>query len=485
VRPQVAPTRPFDPALDRLAVRGRIELRLRGDEAFGDIPAWRDVASGRAVASGRIDGGPVDRAIARFSPAMRAARTYSSAAGRPGRSHEGWSELERSLGMADTLRLDLDPDTPLLSLIDALAELEYVASVTPHYLCQAPFSVTAGPAATPGDPAVFERVGASRALAMEPGDDALIVAIVDSGVSLHHPELAGTLRPGADTVDLSDVRLSRSLRLMGDTQGRDREPEDDMGHGTGCASIISARGLRVHAGLAGAARLLPMRALARAQKVDGHEATAVGALPDIDAAVKLAVDLGARVLNLSFGTPASALRPTDPIPHQAVVRYAHEHGCVLVAASGNSGDETVYYPAALPEVIAVGAVDAEDRPSSFSTRGPHVALCAPGEAVPCAAVEGYQENTGTSFAAPFVTAAAALVVARANRQSQPVSPADVRALLVAGASSFPAAADAHGSGAGVLDIPLTLKLVDAASRGPPGEGLSSLGHAPTHPRPAP
>ncbi|MFH1465886.1 MAG: S8 family serine peptidase [Pseudomonadota bacterium] len=484
MRPQVAPARTFDPALSRLVVRGRIELRLKDEESFGDIPSWRDVASGQAVASGRIDGGRVDRTIARFSPAMRASRTFSSAAGRPGRAHEGWSELERSLGLADTLRLDLDPDISLLNLVDALAELDLVVSVTPHYLCQAPFAAPPPPSASPGDPSVFERVGAARALAMEPGDDALIVAIVDSGVALRHPELVGALRPGADTVDLNDVRLTRGLRLMGDTQGRDREPDDDMGHGTGCASIIAARGLRVHAGLAGAARLLPMRALARAQKVDGREPTAVGALPDIDAAVKLAVDLGARVLNLSFGTPASALRPTDPVPHKAVVRYAHEHGCVLVAASGNSGDDTVYYPAALPEVIAVGAVDAADRPSRFSTRGPHVALCAPGEAIPCAGVEGYQENTGTSFAAPFVTAAAALVVARANRQSQPVTPADVRALLTAGASSVPAAADVRGSGAGVLDIPLTLKLVDAASRGPPGEGLSSPSQARLHPRPA-
>src|SRR4029079_18868057 len=105
-------------------------------------------------------------------------------------------------------------------------------------------------------------------------------------------------------------------------------------------------------GLAGGARLLPVRALAGAMLSDQSLPTAVGGVPDLDLAVKRAVDLGARVLNLSFGTPESALRPDDPVPHIEVVRYALARNCVLVAASGNSGDRSAYFPAALPGVLA-------------------------------------------------------------------------------------------------------------------------------------
>ena len=128
-------------------------------------------------------------------------------------------------------------------------------------------------------------------------------------------------------------------------------------------------------------------------------------------AVKMAVDLGAKVLNMSFGTDDSALDPLAPKPHAEVVAYAVDRGCVLVAASGNNGERTRYWPAAYPGVIAVGAVGADGRPTAFSTRGDHVALCAPGRTIRSLGLTGYQHVTGTSFAAPFVAAAAALLVA--------------------------------------------------------------------------
>src|SRR4029077_12596426 len=105
--------------------------------------------------------------------------------------------------------------------------------------------------------------------------------------------------------------------------------------------------------------------------------TAIGAVPDIDAGVKAAIDLGARVLNLSFGTPESAIEAGDPLPHTEVIQYGLARGCVFVAASGNTGETLKFYPAALPGVIAVGSVGASGEPSAFSTRGDHVALSAP------------------------------------------------------------------------------------------------------------
>ena len=103
----------------------------------------------------------------------------------------------------------------------------------------------------------------------------------------------------------------------------------------------------------------------------------MGSIADIDAALKLAVDLGATVLNLSFGTPASAVDPSEPRPHAAAVSYAARRGCTLVAASGNRGDRIAYYPAVLPEVIdadgcGTGVLDvpAALRVLDRATRGP-------------------------------------------------------------------------------------------------------------------
>jgi len=177
-------------------------------------------------------------------------------------------------------------------------------------------------------------------------------------------------------------------------------------------------------------------------------------------AVKVAVDLGAKVLNMSFGTDDSALDPKLPKPHADVIAYALDRGCVLVAASGNSGTETRYWPAAYPGVIAAGAVGGNGLPTSFSTRGPHVALCAPGERVRSLGLSGYQDVNGTSFAAPFVAATAALMVAHGNRRSTALSSQDVRNLLVRSATPFPGA-PVSGCGSGVLDAAAALRALDA------------------------
>ena len=92
--------------------------------------------------------------------------------------------------------------------------------------------------------------------------------------------------------------------------------------------------------------------------------------------MKLSFDLGAKVINMSFGTDDRALHPSSPRPHTDVIEYGLSRGCILIAASGNNGAEARYWPAAFPDVIAVGAVDADGRPAQFSTRGSHVALSA-------------------------------------------------------------------------------------------------------------
>jgi subtilisin family serine protease len=176
--------------------------------------------------------------------------------------------------------------------------------------------------------------------------------------------------------------------------------------------------------------------------------------------MKLTVDLGAKVINMSFGTDDAALAPNSPKPHADVVAYALARGCVLIAASGNNGRETRYWPAAHPGVIAVGAVSAGGQPEAFSTRGEHVALCAPGVRVLTTAIgNGYQYATGTSFAAPFAAGAAALLVARSHRRARPIDAETVRRILMRTARPFSAGGHT-GCGTGVLDAAAALAALD-------------------------
>jgi len=469
-----APDRPWEPERTRTCVRGRVLIKLAPGEAGDHVPHYLEVARGLRTAALAVDDGAVDRAIRRFSPAAQVTRAFHAAkqvmVGGETRHH--FDDLEEHIGLSRTFRIDLDPDASLLGLLEELKGLAVIEAATPQYLAVTPF---AGPRprgagsrrgpAPPSAAAVDRRyaqrmIGADEALAFEPGDSALIVGIIDSGVALDHQELQGRLRPGVDTVDLPPDRTTRGLTLIGDSSDPDRIPRDEMGHGTACASIIGARGLSVPPGLGGAARLLAARALAAARFAERSTLTALGCIPDIDQAVKLAVDLGAKVLNLSFGTPETALRPDDPRPHEDVIAYALARGAIPVAASGNSGTPTRYYPAAHPGVLAVGSVGENGLPSSFSTRGDHVALCAPGERVFAAGLDGYQSQSGTSFASPFVAGACALLVARAARYGVALTAEDARTYLTRHARPFSPAARITGCGSGVLNVPAALHALE-------------------------
>jgi len=464
VTPQIAPSRPWHPDDTRRVIRGRIVVRTRDERDH--IPHRADVAAGAATPAARLHDHAIDRVIARSSPSARVTRVYHAARnlGQIGQRHRGYDHDEVELGLSRTFHVEIAPDASVLGVVDGLRGLAAVEMASPVYLADCPFAT-----ATTGDHGDarwgHRMIRSAEALAREPGDPAVIVAIIDSGVAAQLAELRGRCRTGMDVVELGAADLSRGVHLLGDLSGRDHDTGDDMGHGTACASIIAARGLAMPPGVAGLAPVLPLRVLAAAMVADRATPTAIGSLPDIDAGVKFAVDLGARVLNLSFGTPETALRDGDPVPHTEIVQYALRRGCVLVAASGNSGDTTRYFPAAAPGVIAAGAVDPTGAPARFTTRGDHVALSAPGVEVCCAGLDGnIIRCSGTSFAAPFVAGAAALVLAAAYRRGVPLSPYTVRDLLVRSARPFAERIDATGCGRGILDIEAALAAVDRWSR---------------------
>jgi subtilisin family serine protease len=465
---------------------GYITFTLRSGERIESVPAQLDYLSGAGRAASRMDGGPIDLALRHRGDGFRAVAVYHArrSLGVAGEHHVGYDDIEEALGLSRTYRVRLGGDAATEPVVDRLRSLPMVESAAVQMFATAPFSVgladaPATEAAAAGAPPPLEQsiephrmVRSPEALAIEPGDERVTVACVDTGVSIGHAELQRKLLAGYDTVDLGLGAVGRRMRLVGDSRGRDFSPLDDVGHGSAVSGIMGAQGWHLPKGVAGLALIVPVRVLAAARAPDRRTAVGIGALPDIDAGLKVAVDLGASVANLSFGTSADALPEGSPVPHAQVVKYALRYDCVLVAASGNSGREERLYPAALPEVIAVASVDREGRRSSFSTSGAHVAIAAPGERIVSIDRRGYRAASGTSFAAPFVSAAAALVIAHARRLGHRPRAAEVRDALLSSARALDGGANPE-TGHGLLDVAAALGRIEATGRPPPAHGIEA------------
>ncbi|MEV7925036.1 S8 family serine peptidase [Kitasatospora sp. NPDC088779] len=218
----------------------------------------------------------------------------------------------------------------------------------------------------------------------------ITVAVIDSGVMTSHQDLIGQVVPGADfSGDSGDGTV------------------DKDGHGTGMASLIAGHGHGDGAGIMGLApkaKILPVRV-----SWDSTDAVAQAGLVR---AIRFAVDHGAKVVNMSIGGYAGADQET-----RAAVKYAVDHDVVMVAATGNSGNQATHveYPAAFPGVVAVGAVDRQGRLWEKSSYGPETTLVAPGAEIYRASAKtsaGYGVGNGTSDATAYVSATAALIRAK-------------------------------------------------------------------------
>jgi subtilisin family serine protease len=212
--------------------------------------------------------------------------------------------------------------------------------------------------------------------------------------------------------------------FVGDFLGLDESPEDEVGHGTHVAGIIAGAGIAMPEGIAPKCRLLPVRVLGAMKQ--GARRVGAGLVDNINAGVKWAVDHGADVINMSLGVRHSG----GGLPHEEVVDYAKRKGVTIVAASGNDGQEALYYPGAFPSVIAVGASDDHGDVAAFSTYGRQVSFVAPGTDVYSSYLENdYAFSSGTSHAAPFVTGGIALLKSYARSKGRRLSDAQVKSVL--------------------------------------------------------
>lgn len=448
-----------------MRVPDRLLLTLKLGEMPEHLPGLRAVVRFGAPTVDNIDHGVIDRLLRHHGDAFRAVRLHSARTRRIERAVSGarrFDEIEQISGVARVLRVEVRNPAGVPALLHALAELPTVERVGADHLVRAPFDapnrIVADATHETKPSWARDAIHLREAHDFEPGDPAVVIGLADTGVAMQHAELVQRVRAGFDSVDL-DPALVGGLTLVGDFRHHGERPQDEVGHGSGCAGIIIARGRDMPPGGAGACGLTPARVLGAALG-PGETRVGVGALDNIDAGMKRLIDLGVKVINMSFGTPESALGPDAALPHQEVVRYALARGIILVAASGNSGLIEKFYPAAHDGVIAVGAIDEGLHPTSFTTRGEHVALCAPGRDIFTCSLNGYQTASGTSFASPFVAAVCGLLASRAARRAWPLTSADARQILIDSARPF-ASASQVGYGHGVLDAIAALRALDA------------------------
>jgi subtilisin family serine protease len=295
------------------------------------------------------------------------------------------------------------------------------------------------------------------------GDPGVVVAVLDTGVDMTHPDLQGRFWTNAgetiNSVDdddngcVDDVHGCAFIPLpspgCGSTAGSDIH--DDVGHGTFISGIIAAGGGN-GIGMVGVARgvtIMPVKVL---------DCTGVGATFALAQGILYAAANGARILNISLGGPL------DSALLREAVRIAHDdYGALIVAATGNEPTQ-VSYPARYPSVLAVGAASGSNpnARADFSGAGPEVGVVAIGEGIigtvpkgtcktflPCIdKFDTYATGDGTSFSAPQVAGLAALMLSRNPR----LTPDQVISIIKATADPLPAGDRPGWAGAGRINM---------------------------------
>jgi hypothetical protein len=261
-----------------------------------------------------------------------------------------------------------------------------------------------------------------------------VVAVLDTGVDMLHPDLAGvTFLPGIDLVN------------------KDEDPTDDhpSSHGTAVTGMIAAQHNSTGiAGLCPRCAILPLKVLSE---------TGGGSSANVASAVEYAVGAGADVINLSLAGTTFNQTLADKVAAAAAA------GVLVVAAAGNAGTDAVHYPAAYPGAVAVAGSDTSDARYSSSNYGSWVALAAPGCNATLARGGGTLSSwCGTSGASAFVSGLAGALA----------SPQTSRSSLTSALTSTAAAVPGGYVSAGRVAGPAALGVLNV---NPPAVSLTTAG----------
>jgi thermitase len=298
----------------------------------------------------------------------------------------------------DTIKIEV-PVGEELSSLTRLQQRSDVAFVEPNYIAYAQD--------IPDDPYYgtqwgMDTIGLPDLLDVTMGNSDVVVAVVDSGIDLDHPDFLCTVGNGQN-------KLTSGATFVSGTS----TPNDDHSHGTHVAGIIGActNNFTGVAGVAPNVRLMPVKVL----NSNGN-----GTYADVAAGITYAVDADVDIINLSLGGTSGSSSLYE------AVRYAYDNGVLVVAASGNYGQSSLLYPAAYSEAMAVGATNRYDSLASFSNYGSGLSVVAPGDAIYSTVPSGsYSEKSGTSMATPFVAGLAAMIWG----MSPGLSRADVQGII--------------------------------------------------------
>ncbi len=307
-------------------------------------------------------------------------------------------EMQPLEGAQQTYRVEVTKGADILQAVETLNQDAAVEYAEPDYLAQF--------ASAPDDARYSEQWGLAKvqaegAWAETMGTSTVVIAVIDSGVDLTHEDLAANLwvNPGeiaGNGVDDDNNGFVDDVHGWNFIDGNN-DPSDYIGHGSLVAGVAAAKTNNTVgiAGVCGNCRIMAVKIT---------QLSGFANYSDIAAGIYYAADKGAKVINLSVGGYANSQTV------QNAVNYALNKNIVVVAGAGNDNKSELFYPAAYEGVIAVAGTDSGDVKVNSSNYGAWVDISAPGINILSTTLGDYASDTGTSYATPFVSGAAGLLL---------------------------------------------------------------------------
>lgn len=235
-----------------------------------------------------------------------------------------------------------------------------------------------------GNQYYLNKIKAYEAWDISQGGVDIVVAVIDNAIQTNHVDLAGNMLSGRD---------------ISDNDNDPSPPDTTFFHGTHVAGLVGAvtnNGIGIASVGFNRVKILPIKATPNSASPENvyHGFEGIG----------WAVAHGANIINISWGGSAYS------VTNQTVIDNAYASGVMIIAAAGNNGQNTTYYPASYNHVVSVGSVTSLDEKSYFSNYGPTVDLVAPGSSIySTIPTNKYDYLSGTSMAAPIVSSVFAFV----------------------------------------------------------------------------
>jgi len=316
----------------------------------------------------------------------------------------------------------------------------------------------------------LQNINAQAAWDLIPSDsEEIILAVIDTGIDFLHPDIDDVIFKNLGEIGIDQNGFEKSNNgidddangFIDDFQGWDfvnkvnifpietkddftdwdNVPMDEHGHGTNMAGIIGAEHNSIGiAGINPKIKILNLRAFDK--NGNGEE-------DDAASAIIYAVQMGAKVINMSWGDSEFSYVLRD------VIKYAYDNGAILIGSSGNNSSNEPHFPSGFSEVISVGAIQENESVASFSNYGSTLDLVAPGSQIMTLGLnDSYKKVSGTSAAAPFVSAAVSLIESIEKFNNE-----EIKQILKSTAKDLGEQGWDESYGAGSLNLEKALKLL--------------------------